>query len=233
MTKTILKILAVAMLLSPVGVWVVRAQSKQLTATYISREEVEAVGNSEQDKTAQDLNLKIVDIGNEHMTVGILHRASTRNPPANAVSPGRGNAGANAGGNTGGNAGANAATTPPVPCGRHFDTLPPGGHTGGYTHDSQTEGYYIISGGGTMFTDGYMANGHRGIIVPNGWSCQGATAYDVKEVVVKTGDIIIIPPGVVHGWSDIPDHVDYLSFRPSQNELQVGWVNPIIANMKP
>jgi quercetin dioxygenase-like cupin family protein len=41
--------------------------------------------------------------------------------------------------------------------------------------------------------------------------------------------VIIIPPNVVHGWSDIPDHVDYLSFRPSQNLLQAGWVNPTIA----
>ena len=157
MTKTILKVLAVAAILSPVVVWVARAQSnqsKQLTATYISKEEVDAVGNSEQDKTAQDLNIKIVDIGNEHMSVGILHRASTRVKPGDAASGGRGNGGANGG--------ANAAATPPVPCGRHFDALPPGGHTGGLTHDFQTEGYYIISGGGTLFTDGYMANVYRG-----------------------------------------------------------------------
>jgi len=50
---------------------------------------------------------------------------------------------------------------------------------------------------------------------------------------VKAGDIIIIPAGVIHGWVDVPDHVDYLSFRPLQNLFQAGWVNPTISNMKP
>jgi hypothetical protein len=111
-------------------------------------------------------------------------------------------------------------------------TLPAGGTPGGITHDSQTEGYIIISGGGEMFTDGYIVNGRHNDQNPqggpNGPSC-GGMAYDVKKVTVKTGDVVIIPPGVVHGWSDIPDHVDYLSFRPSQNLLQAGWVNPTIA----
>ena len=38
---------------------------------------------------------------------------------------------------------------------------------------------------------------------------------DVVKRVVKVGDIIIIPAGVPHGWTNITDHVDYLSFRPS------------------
>jgi hypothetical protein len=42
---------------------------------------------------------------------------------------------------------------------------------------------------------------------------------DVVKKVVKTGDIIIIPAGVPHGWTDIGDHVDYLSFRPSARVL--------------
>jgi quercetin dioxygenase-like cupin family protein len=54
-------------------------------------------------------------------------------------------------------------------------------------------------------------------------------AYDVKKVAVKVGDVVIVPPGVVHGWADIPDHVDYLSLRPSQGVMQAGWVNPTIA----
>ena len=46
--------------------------------------------------------------------------------------------------------------------------------------------------------------------------------------VSQTGDIIIIPAGTPHGWSDIPDHVDYLSFRPSQRVLTAGYVHPSI-----
>jgi hypothetical protein len=57
----------------------------------------------------------------------------------------------------------------------------------------------------------------------------GSLTYDVKKVVVKPDDVIIVPPGVVHGWADIPDPVDYPSFRPSQNVMQAGRVNPTIA----
>jgi len=46
-------------------------------------------------------------------------------------------------------------------------------------------------------------------------------AYGVVKKQLKAGDIIIIPAGVVHGWVDIPEHVDYLSFRPSP--LTAGW----------
>jgi quercetin dioxygenase-like cupin family protein len=49
----------------------------------------------------------------------------------------------------------------------------------------------------------------------------------VREV--KVGDIIVIPAGVPHGWTTIPDHVDYLSFRPSQRVLTAGYVHPSIA----
>jgi hypothetical protein len=34
---------------------------------------------------------------------------------------------------------------------------------------------------------------------------------------------------VIHGWADIPDHVNYLSFRPLHDVIKNGWVNPTIA----
>ena len=51
---------------------------------------------------------------------------------------------------------------------------------------------------------------------------------DVVKRMVKEGDIVIIPSGVPHGWSDIPNHVDYLSFRPSDHILTAGYVHPSI-----
>jgi uncharacterized protein YjlB len=51
---------------------------------------------------------------------------------------------------------------------------------------------------------------------------------DVVKQFVKVGDIIIIPAGVPHGWAEIPDHVDYLSFRPSARVLTAGYVHPSI-----
>jgi mannose-6-phosphate isomerase-like protein (cupin superfamily) len=217
MKNALLKALVVASVLTPVLAFAQAEKSKPTTATYITNEEVNKVRQSQQGKAVDDENTKVIDLGPENFAVGVIHRSSTHNPPA-----------APAGG---GNAAA-ASAAPAEPCGRQMAALPPGGTPGGITHDFQTEGYYIVSGGGEMFTDGYIVNGRHSDQNnapggPNGPTC-GGTAYEVKKVVVKPGDIIIIPPGVVHGWSDIPDHVDYLSFRPSENVLKAGWVNPTI-----
>ena len=67
--------------------------------------------------------------------------------------------------------------------------------------------------------------------VLNGPSCSGMIAgADVVRKVLKAGDIVIIPAGVPHGWTDITDHVDYLSFRPSDHVLTAGYVHPSIRN---
>src|SRR5256885_1962606 len=49
---------------------------------------------------------------------------------------------------------------------------------------------------------------------------------DIVNGQVKTGDVVIIPAGVPHGWIDITDHVDYLSIRPSDHVLEAGYVHP-------
>jgi hypothetical protein len=111
-------------------------------------------------------------------------------------------------------------------------TAPANALAGGITHDSQTEGYLIVSGGGTMFTDGYIVNGrHNPSPDLNGPTC-GGVAMDAVKKEVKVGDIIIIPATVVHGWTDIPDHVDYLSFRPSPGILTAGWEHPVLKDKK-
>jgi hypothetical protein len=205
----VVKVLAVASVLTPAAAIAQAGKPAPSTATYIMKEDIDKVGATEQSKSTRDENVKIVDLGYENFAVGIIHRASTRTPAPPA-----------------------AAAAPAQPCGRRLATLPPGGTPGGITHDMQTEGYVIISGGGTMFTDGYIVNGRHNDQDPqggpNGPTC-GGMAYGVKKVTVKVGDVVIVPPGVVHGWADIPDHVDYLSFRPSQHLLQSGWVNPTIA----
>src|SRR5579872_1027546 len=210
MKNRAVKVLAASSLLIPVAA-MSAGKSAPATATYIMKEDIDKISATEQSKTTRDENAKIVNLGYENFALGIIHRASTRTPPPAA---------------TGG------AAAQAQPCGRIMAKLPPGGTPGGITHDLQTEGYIIISGGGTMFTDGYIVNGRHNNQDPqggpNGPTC-GGMAYGVKKVAVKVGDVVIIPPGVVHGWADIPDHVDYLSFRPSQNILQPGWVNPTIA----
>jgi mannose-6-phosphate isomerase-like protein (cupin superfamily) len=209
MKNTALNALLIATVLTPVAA-LAEGGKTPTTATFIMKEDIDKVSKTEQSQRTKDENVMVVDIGYENYALGIVHRGSTRNPaPAG-----------------------NAAAADRKPCGREMAALPPGGLGGGITHDSQTEGYYIVSGSGTMFTDGYIVNGRHGDQPepggPNGPSC-GGMAYGAKKVDVKVGDVVIVPPNVVHGWADIPDHVDYLSFRPSQHVMKAGWVNPTIA----
>jgi hypothetical protein len=196
------------------------AQSPK-AATYITDEEVKAVNAT----PGVDRTIRVVDIGNEHFAVGIIHRGATGG--------GTGATGARGGGAAGG-AGRGAGAAPAQPCGEAADTPPAGGGPGGIAHDSQTEGYLIVSGGGTLITGGRIVNGRKSAPdaevtkVLNGPSCSGIMAGDLVRKVVKTGDIVIIPAGVPHGWTDITDHVDYLSFRPSDHVLEAGYVHPAI-----
>ena len=183
-------------------------------ATYITKEEIDTVNK----QPGGDRQIRVVDIGHENFAVGIVHRGATGGPAA------------------GGGRGAARATTPaPEPCGEKSATPPPASAPNGLTHDQQTEGYYIISGGGTMVTGGHIVNGRRSAPDSavtrelNGPSCSGpVVGPDVVIRDVKVGDIIIIPPNTVHGWVNIPDHVDYLSFRPSTGVLTAGYVHPAI-----
>ena len=123
---------------------------------------------------------------------------------------------------------------PTDPVWRTNGQSPRGCTSGAITHDNQTEGYYIISGGGTAFIDGRLLNGRHSTNNPdggpNGPGCGGGVAVGSRKVELKVGDVLIVPPGVIHGWADIPDHVDYLSFRPSHGVMKNGWVNPTIAS---
>ncbi len=112
-------------------------------------------------------------------------------------------------------------------------TLPADATPGAIAHDQTTETYIIVSGGGTLVTGGKIVNGNRSAPesevtrVLNGPSCSGPTVGNVVKKVVKTGDIIVIPAGVPHGWTDITDHVDYLSVRPDPDKvLEHGYVHP-------
>jgi len=227
MKRTILNAAAVAMALAPaVGL----AQSKPTSATYITDEEVKAVNAL----PGVDRTIKVVDIGPENYAVGVIHRGAT-----GARGAGGGGAAAAAGGAARGGAAAGGAgrggAQQGEPCGEQSTAPTTGGTPGMIAHDQQTEGYLIISGSGTLVTGGKIVNGRKSAAdaevtkVLNGPSCSGTSVGgDMVKKVVKTGDIIIIPAGVPHGWTDIGDHVDYLSFRPSARVLEAGYTNPAI-----
>jgi hypothetical protein len=199
-------------------------------ATYITDEEVKAVNAT----PGVDRTIRVVDIGNENFAVGIIHRGATGAGRGTGTGAGRGGATA-AGRGAGRGAGGGGGRGTPVPCGEQAAAPPPGGTPGGIAHDSQTEGYLIVSGGGTLVTGGRIVNGNKSAPEApvttelNGPSCSGMiVGSDVVKRVLKTGDIVIIPAGVPHGWTDIGDHVDYLSFRPSDHVLTAGYVHPSI-----
>src|ERR1700686_4593424 len=111
MRKTVLRALAMAVVLSPAVTFTQSGKTKPTTATYISKEEVDIVNSKGQ---GIDRNIKVVDIGHENFTVGIIHRGKT----AGGVAVPSGGAAA-----AGGRAGAPASE----PCGRQMAALPPGG----------------------------------------------------------------------------------------------------------
>jgi mannose-6-phosphate isomerase-like protein (cupin superfamily) len=218
MRNTAPKVLLVAAVLIPLVVYAQPRPGNPTTATVITKAEIDKISATEQSQRTRDENARVVDIGDGwSMELGIVHRASTRNPPP-APAAGAGNAQA-------------AAQT--IPCGERMATPPADALPGAITHDNQTEGYYIVSGGGTAFIDGHVVNGRHSTANPdggpNGPGC-GGLAVGSRKVELKVGDVLIVPPGVIHGWADIPDHVDYLSFRPSHGVMKNGWVNPTIAS---
>jgi hypothetical protein len=181
-----------------------QAQSPK-AATYISDAQVKAINAL----PGVDRQIVSVDIGKLNEAVGVIHRG-----PSNAAA-GRGAAGG---------------------CGEQVGTPAPGSVPGGILHDHQTETYIILSGSGTLVTGGRIVNGRKSAPesdvtkVLNGPSCSGViTGPDVVKRVVNPGDIVIIPATVPHGWTDITDHVDYLSVRPDPDRvLPAGYVNPAL-----
>ncbi len=108
------------------------------------------------------------------------------------------------------------------------------GPVGGIMHSLVTETYVVISGTGTLVTGGTIANPRDSaptstvVRILNGPSQSGATDGG-RSRTISVGDVIIIPAGVFHGFSYIPDHVTYLSIRPDPNKvLEAGYVNPAI-----
>ena len=116
--------------------------------------------------------------------------------------------------------------------GKTTDT--PGAPINGLVHTQVTETYYIISGEGTLVTGGRLLNprafpaDNEVVTTLAGPSTAGPIDRGTERPV-KAGDVIIIPAGVPHGWTRVPDHVDYLSVRPDLDKvLPAGFVHPTV-----
>ena len=111
----------------------------------------------------------------------------------------------------------------------------PGAPVGAINHTQITEVYYIVSGSGTLLTGGVVegakplpADGEI-VKVAVGPSNQGTFKQAAQSRKVGPGDIVIIPPGVYHGFTDVDDHVEYVSMRPDPDHvLPAGYVHPLL-----
>src|SRR5579862_123578 len=209
MKNKALQILAIWIATFPV---VALAQAPK-DGVYISDEDVKAVlkHSSDTKRTLPDNTLRVVDMDKYQLGVAVIHRGAMGSSAAPATPA------------------AAANGTPACGVQRPGATGPTG-----IFHDDTAESYVVISGGATLITGGNIVNGKRSApdaevtTILNGPSCSG-TMVGFTSRQVKTGDIIVIPEGVPHGFSAIPDHITYLSIRPDLKKvLQHGYVNPVL-----
>ncbi len=102
-------------------------------------------------------------------------------------------------------------------------------------HEHVTEVYYIVSGTATLVTGGTVTgvkplpSGTEVVKVAVGPSNSGTFVQPAQSRKVGPGDVVIIPAGVYHGFSEVPDHIDYLSVRPDvEHVLPAGYVHPLL-----
>jgi mannose-6-phosphate isomerase-like protein (cupin superfamily) len=116
----------------------------------------------------------------------------------------------------------------------HREATTPNAPVVGIGHSQVTEVYYVISGAGT-FISGARVNNRRE---------QPADAEIVRLAVgpsftgsfdgggtraLSAGDVVIIPPGVMHGFTDIKNEITYLSVRTdSEHVLPAGYLHPTL-----
>jgi mannose-6-phosphate isomerase-like protein (cupin superfamily) len=209
MRKKMVQALALVLAAFPV---VALAQAPK-DGVYISDEDVKAVLKYAVDtkRTIVDNTIRVIDMNKYQLGVAVIHRGAMT-----------GGGGANT---------AAAAANPAPACG---ESRPGATGPNGIFHDDTAESYVVISGSATLITGGTIVNGRRSpsdsevTTILNGPSC-GGTMVGYTSHPVKTGDIIVIPEGVPHGFSAIPDHVTYLSIRPDLKKvLQHGYVNPAL-----
>jgi mannose-6-phosphate isomerase-like protein (cupin superfamily) len=208
MRKKILQALAMVLAACPV---VALAQAPK-DGVYISDEDVKAVLKHAVDtkRTIPDNTIRVIDMDKYQLGVAVIHRGAM------------GGGGATAGA---------AAANPSPACG---EQRPGAAGPTGIFHDDTAESYVVISGSATLITGGTIVNGRRSApdaevtTILNGPSCSGTmVGYTSREI--KTGDVIIIPEHVPHGFSAVPDHITYLSIRPDLKKvLQHGYVNPAL-----
>ena len=156
-------------------------------ATDVTAAEIEAVYNTI--GSSIDQQIKIADIGDGNVAVGVLHRDAVQDQ---------------------------------------------GDAPTGLVHTEVSEVYYVLSGGGTLVTGGTttvlgnLPADNRAVTELIGPSYR-ATSEGGYSRQISEGDVVVIPAGLFHAWSEIPDHVTYLSIRVDPDRtLPAGYLHPVL-----
>ena len=101
---------------------------------------------------------------------------------------------------------------------------PPSTTLGAIQHHNQTEVYYVVSGRGTLVTGGELTNGRalpaegatvRTLTGPS--SVGGIEGGESREI--GPGDMLIIPAGSPHGFSEVVETITYIVVRVDPDQL--------------
>ena len=190
-------------------------------ATIISNADVQKVLK---DRPNGDHTIRVMDMGQGYdMSVAVVHRGSTNAPDTRTPEQ---------------VAAAAAARAKLKDCGVSQAI---GGKVGPMkggmlAHDKTAETYIVIEGGGTVITGGKILKGKQSAAdaevttTLNGPTCSGQVTGDFISTNVKVGDIVVVPAGVPHGWSNIPNDVTYLSVRPDPEHVlpAAGFIYPAL-----
>jgi mannose-6-phosphate isomerase-like protein (cupin superfamily) len=86
--------------------------------------------------------------------------------------------------------------------------------TSALSHDRVTETYYILSGAGTLVTGGALRDAKPTDLsrVNAGMSRTGTRQGGLSRKV-KPGDIVVIPAGTPHSFSQLDGPISYLVYR--------------------
>jgi mannose-6-phosphate isomerase-like protein (cupin superfamily) len=81
-------------------------------------------------------------------------------------------------------------------------------------HDYVTETYYIVSGSGTFVSGGRLGDAKpTDLTRVNAGMSQTGTRIGGEAQKVKPGDIIIVPAGTPHSFSELDGPISYLVYR--------------------
>ena len=229
MKNLVLTVLLTAPVLMPEAAYAQPRPGNPTTSTVITKAEIDKIAATMKDVTTRDENARVVDIGDGwSMELGIIHRAKQR-----VMTVGEARAAAAAGR---GMPRPPAVATPPRNKGPRVENRWPLRRTTRCRAPSRTTSRpkaitSSLAAARRSLTARWSTAG-RAPTTPTAdrtVRAAGGVAVGARKVELKVGDVLIVPPGVIHGWFDIPDHVDYLSFRPSHGIMKNGWVNPTIA----